>query len=527
MSDINLREIPTPVIDGENNTVIFDHAYSVKGDQLDPTISKIKQLHGSEIGLLPLSAVSAGGGVFQVAPSANNKIIGISIPPATKPQISHKEEADIAKLSLDQIIIDRKNWQVLAGAAITLQQLNDALSDELGSHFKVLGADLTSYTYAQVGSTFMTGGMGPQRRYFSNSVNQIALHDGDDIKVIERHKLSGYAGTFGWTGMVAAVRCQFHQLPNSEIAFAIPVNNSAQSIAQLLSHLSAHCFLDCSENCVSTEKGESNLILGLEHVTVSSMQPMFATGNENEITLRGKHLAEKCKQANADGLIFVNGFSNLEVDDFLIELLDQSDDENPTIAGINLEHTEIFNDPDMMRSLREAIPFAARTQEPKGAYSFKNHTDVNIQLHPENVLHTAQAFWEINMDYVHAIEKHFSTTNGLSAEIIIYGHLNPTGLDPHNRITLATDCKETYDHAVDFILQNRAEYFRQLKALCDEYDATFVGGEKSAGSECKMFAAFGELQNSPRALREKFKIQKATIAAASPLFSWRALPPYQ
>ena len=38
-----------------------------------------------------------------------------------------------------------------------------------------------------------------------------------------------------------------------------------------------------------------------------------------------------------------------------------------------------------MRLLREAIPYAARTQAPSGDFVYKNHTDLTIRLHPDAI----------------------------------------------------------------------------------------------------------------------------------------------
>jgi len=55
----------------------------------------------------------------------------------------------------------------------------------------------------------------------------------------------------------------------------------------------------------------------------------------------------------------------------------------------------------------------------------------------------------------------------------------------------------------------------------------FVGGEKSADSELGIYQALGGPEKAPAALYERFEQQRQTIAAASPLFSWRALTPYR
>ena len=147
------------------------------------------------------------------------------------PRLRFAARPKLEQIEQDEIVIDRELQQICAGSAITLDQLNRALAHELGHSYKVPGADLTSYLYAAVGATFMTGGMGPQRRYFSDSVTEAAIFDGQQIISVEGDALPGYAGTYGWSGMVCAVRCNYFRFPANEIAFALPVSSEAPRLA--------------------------------------------------------------------------------------------------------------------------------------------------------------------------------------------------------------------------------------------------------------------------------------------------------
>ncbi len=526
---MKLQPIKTGMVDGENAAILFDTAYSVHGCSsaggLLEALSAIRRNHGEDICLLPISGGSSGEGLFRVRPDNGKPIIGLRIEPAVKPEALFGRP-EIDEVGLDQIFIDMESMEVVAGAAITLDQLNQSLIQQAGSAYRVLGADLTSYSYAQVGATFMTGGMGPQRRYFSDSVLEIALLDGWDSQHIVGSELKGYAGTLGWSGLVSAVRCRFHRLPENEIAFALPVDNDPGSLAGLLSHLSPFCYLDLDHEAVSAASGREGIILGLEHVTVSSMQPLLNQGINNKTTRRGQDLADKCRQAGADGLIFVNGYSHRSAEDFLFDLVDDPQAELPTIAGIRLHHAEMFREPEQMRILREAIPFAARTQLPDSPYIYKNHTDANFALDPDQVRGSMTRFWQWNLEYVRSVEDYFRSNENLCGEIIIYGHLNPTGIDPHNRITLSCDEKPAFAQAVEFLNVQRNQYFRNVQAICEQYNARFIGGEKSAASECKIFPAFGGIEKSPETLKIKFHQQNRQIKAAQPMFNWRAISPY-
>jgi hypothetical protein len=526
MNPSELRTITTEIRDGENNPANYDFAYSVGGDNLLACLSAIRERHGAGFYLMPVSAASAGGGVFQHSAPSDGDVIALNIQATPAPIVHTGKYKSIRNVALDEIVIDQAHSEVIAGAAITLEQLNIALGDAISPQTRVMGADLTTYSYAQVGSTFMTGGMGPQRRYFSDSVTEIALYDGDKIIVVKGEELQGYAGTYGWSGIVTAVKCRYHSLPRNEIAFALPVNSSPDGLAQFLRHLWAKCFLDLEKEQVVTEDGGTDLILGLEHISVSSMGPLLSSGIHNESRERAQQLAGKCQAANADGVIFVSACSDGTVEEFLPSLVDDIDADSLTVGGIDLEHTELFKDPEQMRQLREAVPFAARHQPPAGEYRYKNHTDANIRLNPENIAASMRRLWEINADYVANVESCFRDTKELHGEILVYGHMNPYGVDPHNRVTLDCDHEGLFNSARERIVEYRAQYYRHIRDMCDQTGSILVGGEKSADSEQHILAALGGPDCAPGDLRRKFKHQRKTIRAASRIFNWRAMDLY-
>ncbi|MBT8438056.1 MAG: hypothetical protein KJP11_11830 [Gammaproteobacteria bacterium] len=509
------------VTDGENNAVEFDLAYPVIGN-LDTAIKQLKETHGNDVYLLPMSGTSAGGGIFQTSHKPAAKVIGLKFDPPSSPRVRLASRPVLAEIGLDEIVIDTEHQQISAGCSITLDQLNRALAQELGHSHKVPGADLTSYLYAAVGATFMTGGMGPQRRYFSDSVVEIALYDGDEIVTIEGNALQGYAGTYGWSGIVCALRCNFFRLPENEIAFALPVSGSSADISRLLEHLSPYTFLDLNREKITSLAGSHDLILGMEHVSEGSMAPLLTTATDNPAQQRAAGLQKKCIAAAADGLVFINGFSDRSIDEFLLKLTDDQQAEDYTIAGIELEFAEIFSDPEEMRAVREAIPYAARTQATAGRLVYKNHCDANIRAPADRVGPVAEQLWEINRDYVARVEKYFAECSQIDGQILVYGHLNPYGIDPHNRVTMSSDNQTSFENGRDFLVEQRARYYRSLAALCDTDNAIFVGGEKAADSELGIYHALGGPEKSPSALFNRFKHQRATIRAAASKFNWRA-----
>ena len=111
-------------------------------------------------------------------------------------------------------------------------------------------------------------------------------------------------------------------------------------------------------------------------------------------------------------------------------------------------------------------------------------------------------------------------------EILVYGHLNPYGFDPHNRVTMSSNDEKAFVQGREFLIEQRARYYRSLASLCESSHAIFVGGEKTADSELAIYRALGGPEHSPAALFSRFKRQRATIASAAKIFNWRAPKPY-
>jgi len=509
--------------DGENNPIEFDVAYPV-GAHPEAAVAEARRRHGEDIYLLPISGSSAGGGIFQAESRPPGTIVGLRFDPPAEAAVRVASGTDLAKMGPGEIVVDIDRRQVLAGAAVTLDQLGRAVAEQAGYGCRVPGADLTSYQYAACGATFMTGGMGPQRRYFSDSVVEAAIFDGETTRIVGGDDLQSLAGTYGWSGLVCALRCNYYRFPQNEIAFALPTRQTPAELARLLERLGAYVYLDLDGERVRSAANADDLILGIEHVSAHSMEPLLRDTTDNAITARARQLRQKMSDAGADSLLFVNGCSERDIDEFLLGLAEETADGEYSIAGVGLEHAEVFADPEEMRAVREAIPYAARMQKPAGRLVYKNHTDADLRLAPERVDEGARRLWEINCAYVAAVEAYFASRSGIDGEILVYGHLNPYGVDPHNRVTLGADDEDAFREARAFVVEQRAHYYRELAALCETGAATFVGGEKTADSELAIYAAFGGPEQAPADLYRRFQRQREAVRAARPLFNWRAPP---
>ena len=125
------------VLDGENNQVEFDIAYPVKGN-LIAAVDQLRDLHGPDLYLLPMSATSCGGGIFQHSNRPSGTIAGLRFDPPVLPRLRFATQPQLVEIAQNEIVIDREHQQISAGCAITLDQLNQALVHEhLVTRFQV------------------------------------------------------------------------------------------------------------------------------------------------------------------------------------------------------------------------------------------------------------------------------------------------------------------------------------------------------------------------------------------------------
>ena len=115
-------------VDGENNSIDFDVAYTIRGD-LREMANQLRARHGNDMLLLPMSATSSGGGIFQHRGRTTATVVGLRYDAPHDPQTRFDSNPDLCVLRQDEIVIDRERQKVSAGAAVTLNQLTRALAD--------------------------------------------------------------------------------------------------------------------------------------------------------------------------------------------------------------------------------------------------------------------------------------------------------------------------------------------------------------------------------------------------------------
>ena len=172
---------------------------------------------------------------------------------------------------------------------------------------------------------------------------------------------------------------------------------------------------------------------------------------------RAEQLLAQCRAAGLNGIGFMHLHSHLKPDECLAALLDA---DGKHIGGLDITHAQQFPDAETMRMLREAVPYSWRHMTPPGRFGHKSHSDVNLRLPQTNPAAAMRRIWQAHMAYVARMEEYFAQQSG--GQVAVYGHLNPIGIDPHNRITFACDDRKTYTRAVDDIHTAQAALVREL-----------------------------------------------------------------
>ena len=512
-----MRTLDLPLLEGEHRPIRLDAAYGLTAGELPGALDELTKRRPPPR-LLPLGGRSSGG-VWQNR-AADATIIGLQLTTPAQPRVRLAEHLRLDTLELDEIVIDRERRRLATGAAVTLTQLNAAVAEHLGESFQVLGGDLTSADYAQAGATFMTGGMGPQRRYFSDGVEAVRLHDGLRWRNIQQPEAADYAGSYGWSGLVSGLICRIIEWPPHELALALPLPADAEPLADYLAHLLPLAELETdADRRVVNAAGRPLLLLGVEHMSRQALAPLAE--EDGPWAARAEQLLAQCRAAGHDGIGFMHLRSHLKPDECLAALLDPDGEH---IGGLDITHAQQFPDAETMRMLREAVPYSWRHMTPSGRFLHKSHSDVNLRLPQDNPAAAMRRIWRAHMAYVAHMEEYFAQRSG--GRVAVYGHLNPIGIDPHNRITFACDDRKTYARTVDEIRAAQTALVCELAAICSDTGAQFTGAEKAAASEAEMFAAFGGPHLSPPPVAQRFLRHCARIGAAAPCFNWRAPPPY-
>lgn len=427
-----------------------------------------------------------------------------------------------------QVCIDSAKGLVAAGAGLTFTQVNAALAEAVGPNARVL-IDLTSIGSAFVGGVVATGGMGPLRLTPLGTLDAIALADGGDTaRIITGDAMAEVQGMQGWTGMVSAARFRFFQVPAGEFGLVLPVQGSdVDTIAGLLAWLRPWTRITLPEagEKVSGEGGET-VLNGIELVSKDSLET-FIEHAEEPARSKAQGLLQSCEYAGSDMLACLTGWSELSIDDVLMSLLDP---ETETIGGVMIDFGVGFSsgaEMETFRAIREGAPDLARTKarvvQPGKLKPWSTSTDVNIVLPADTG--AIVAVLEAYADYRSAIRALARELSGaVEVELSAYGHLSPSGIDPHHRVTLFAP--EGADAALagarQAVAANKRTLIHDLMFAAKSHGLTVTGGEKGTPSLVEIARAAGGEARLPEDLKAAFGKARAAVMAAPPNFSFRA-----
>lgn len=510
-----LREIFSERKDTEGNLIALDFQYELTNGRIDESINFLKEKHGQDILLIPIGGQSAGSGVFCSKKTRMEQIIiGLVILPPTS--ISEQNNIDYT-ISNDkptfspkthELHIDKKNQIAYIGAGVVLDQIIGTVKAALGNSYHIEGTDLTSSGYASAGATFMTGGMGPSRKNFAQSVIQISYFNGYKTILIEdAEELIPLQETYGWTGIIESIAVPIIQVPSFEFGFALPINNTATELSHLMNY-----FAD------KTYTNDNVFISGLELITSSALDLL----NDYNPDLKGlTDLVSNCKLTNKDAVIFVSGMATKNPFEDMADPLNIFVD-NKT-SGLSIEQATPFNDLQAMKNIREGAPDLARQQFTHATYTYKHHTDINIIPNRDQIKSSMKPIIECYEHYKSELEKILFNTDDLEGNVQVYGHINPQGFDPHYRLTLASENKEILRIAKTQAKNEFTKLVQNLTFTCKKTGSTLCGGEKGIISNIKIMNAISEKgMKVPQQLSEQYNKQQTAIAQAHTMFNWRS-----
>lgn len=438
-------------------------------------------------------------------------------------------DTDLTALKTHQVAIDPAKGTVSAGAGLTFTQVNAALAEAVGPNARIL-VDLTSIGSAFVGGVVATGGMGPLRLSPLATLDCVCLADGGDApRLVEGAALAEVQGMQGWTGMVAAARFRYVEVPTGEFGLVLPVQGSdVDTIAGLLAWLRpwTRITLPAEAGGRITGEGGETVLNGIELVSRDSLET-FIEHAEEPARSKAQGLLQSCEYAGADMLACLTGWSELSIDDVLMSLLDP---ETETIGGVMIDFGVGFSsgaEMETFRAIREGAPDLARTKarvvQPGKLKPWSTSTDINIVLPADTgaIVSVLEAY----ADYRGAIRTLARELKGaVEVELAAYGHLSPSGIDPHHRVTLFAPegAEAALAGARQAVAANKRTLIHDLLFAAKSNGLDVTGGEKGAPSLVEIARAAGGENRLPEGLKAAFARARAAVLAAPAQFSFRA-----
>jgi hypothetical protein len=516
---IGLRKISFDKKDTEGKAPNLDAYYELTNGSISESINYLKESF-SEIKLVPIGGFSAGGSVFSNE-SSEKKTIGLLIAPphalSERNNISYtiSEGSATAPLKTQELHINTKEKTVQVGAGVVLDQINASVQEALGADCIVLGADLTSSGYASAGGTFMTGGMGPSRISFADTVQEITLFDGVKSQTINgEENLALVKETYGWTGIIEHLILPIVQVPKRAFGFALPINSSAEELGKLAAYFSEKTKPVIDNGIITNDV----LVLGLEFISENALRLI----EKNMPNLNGfDQLKKNIVAANKKSAVFISGYAQENPFEDLKDALGIFVENK--ISGLAFEQAMPFDNLQDMKMLREAAPDISRAQFRDAQFVYKNHTDINIQLDINKPAESMETVFSCYERYQKRIELLLEQADGITGNMQVYGHLNPQGVDPHYRLTLVAKTQKQLSAAQGKASELYNILVQEIQVVCSEMNCKLTGGEKGFISNQKVVTALLKNESSlPEELANKFSKQKETILQANSIFNWRA-----
>lgn len=514
---LGCKVIDGPLYDDANNPIPCDAFFETAqpADAIKRAVSMGQQV-------LMIGATTSGNGSFGKKTKTEKRYGVIGIRP-TKLTLREGEPIPSADhqdlLKSNEIRINKENRWIETGPGITPDQLNQAILERLGPDYFV-PIDLTTLVIAQMGGVAATHAQGPSRIRLAQITEAITISNGKgEVVITDPDEIEKHLGMWGTTGPVLQLRLKILKHPPHRFGFFIPLQGATQDnyhkkIAAFLEMFRNGFKLDFSDGILKS--GMDKLVFdGAEEMDVNELATLTERGNGFAGSVK-----DKLVEAESIKGIYLTGYAEDEnaINGLIEKLLALSTaEQEPATAllGGEIMHCDNASMLEMARLLREAIPDGAR-QASKGKFS--PSTDVNTTLSteglppltPEQIQEAFRQMLEPYLVYEKAIEKLKAQHNVSGSPITIvsyaYGHLNPTGIDLHRRVTIHTN--GTVDGKVveavqKEIIEVRSQLIKALAALPTQNPAikVMVGEKGKLSPDAAIIAGEDGREQVARALQ--------------------------
>lgn len=487
----------------------------------------------NDFGVMPVGALTSATGAFEAESAGEvhslNGWVGLrlsaggkvekELKPGDEIEIEGNRFEAVPLLDGQAILFKSKNPSIVSHrircwGALTPDDLDKALCEALGDGHTI-GLDLTTRNQAKIAAVIATGGQGPSRRSPREGLKAVTIVDGHG----RRHELRGedakkQVGLEGIAGAIMEAEFEVLRHEPDDFGLFIPIpGGQKEGFTEKLPKIMAALARFSEGKEVTDEKDEKDEkgkkitaalgelhVQGFELITRRDLTKFHAAyGRElPEATGHAGDIIEVMKTSGCEAGLLINGKTGLTKTQIfrLFSVFDEASEKEEGVSpeeGLllraikelmaeGLVHSDLAgmkvfsgtSEIKEMRDMREGVPMVARKSKEEGPTS---STDLNLRIESADPAVIEAAYAEIWKIYWHYIENNRRN----DADVYIYGHAHPAGVDVHVRVTFPLDNEDKQKRAPEHVLEmekGKQELYCSLLSLNGRHGITAEPGEK-------------------------------------------------